>query len=46
MKRIFDIVVSLLGLVVTSPLLLAVALAIEFRTMVPDPSGRGRLLRQ
>ena len=69
MRRIFDIVVSLLGLVVMSPLLLAVALAIKldssgpvlfrqerigrgfhpffifkFRTMVPDPSGRGRLI--
>jgi lipopolysaccharide/colanic/teichoic acid biosynthesis glycosyltransferase len=69
MKRTFDIVVSFLGLVVLSPLLLLVALAIKldspgpvlfrqerigrgfhpffifkFRTMVPDPSGRGRLI--
>jgi lipopolysaccharide/colanic/teichoic acid biosynthesis glycosyltransferase len=69
MKRAFDIVVSLLGLVVFSPLLLMVALAIKldspgpilfrqerigrqfhpffifkFRTMVHDPSGRGRLI--
>jgi lipopolysaccharide/colanic/teichoic acid biosynthesis glycosyltransferase len=69
MKRTFDIVVSFLGLVVLSPLLLLVALAIKldspgpilfrqerigrqfhpffifkFRTMVHDPSGRGRLI--
>jgi lipopolysaccharide/colanic/teichoic acid biosynthesis glycosyltransferase len=69
MKRAFDIVVSFLGLVVLSPLLLLAALVIKldspgpvlfrqerigrgfhpffifkFRTMVPDPSGRGRLI--
>jgi lipopolysaccharide/colanic/teichoic acid biosynthesis glycosyltransferase len=69
MKRAFDIVVSFLGLVVISPLLLLAALVIKldspgpvlfrqerigrgfhpffifkFRTMVPDPSGRGRLI--
>jgi lipopolysaccharide/colanic/teichoic acid biosynthesis glycosyltransferase len=69
MKRTFDIVVSFLGLVVLSPLLLLVALVIKldssgpilfrqerigrgfrpffifkFRTMVANPSGRGRLI--
>jgi len=69
MKRIFDIVVSLVGLICFLPLLVFVAVAIKldssgpiffrqerigrgfhpffifkFRTMVPDPSGHGRLI--
>jgi len=69
MKRIFDIVVSLVGFICFLPLLVFVAVAIKldspgtiffrqerigkgfrpffifkFRTMVQDPSGRGRLI--